>query len=141
MDINISGELYVYFIRNIFELNKKIGIEIIIDCKKSNNMIIDGLKRLNFMNNNKIIILNENIPNNFDTYSTKYIGNFSFTSFNNLNNDNIPRLKLNKMDIVEKDKIIIPHKSINNKVFLNKYSTGKNKTVNDIMQIINNDSK
>ena len=56
MDISLKGTLYVYFIRGVFENNQKIGIEIIIDPKRSNSQLVDGLKRLNYLNANKFIV-------------------------------------------------------------------------------------
>ena len=35
MDIELNGMLYVYFIKSVFENNKKIGIELIIDIRRS----------------------------------------------------------------------------------------------------------
>ena len=55
MDIELNGMLYVYFIKSVFENNKKIGIELIIDIRRSDIMLIDGLKRLNQINKNKEI--------------------------------------------------------------------------------------
>ncbi len=134
MDISLNGTLYVYFIRSIFQDSKKIGIQIIIDPKRSNIQLVDGLKRLNFLNGNKFIIYKDNYTN-IDSIATKYIANFDFTSVcQNESEKNI--LKLNKMNIIEKDKILSPSRQVSNKIFLNNYSTGKNKTVNDIMNII-----
>ena len=63
MDISLNGTLYVYFIRSVFEGNKKIGIEFIIDPKRSNNQLIDGLNRLNYLNGNKFVIYKDNYSN------------------------------------------------------------------------------
>jgi hypothetical protein len=135
MDISLNGTLYVYFIRSIFQDNKKIGIEIIIDPKRSNTQLVDGLKRLNYVNGNKFIIYKDNYTN-IDLISTKYIADFEFTSVCNIESEkNI--LKLNKMSNIEKDKILSPSRQVSNKIFLNNYSTSKNKTVQDIMTIIN----
>jgi hypothetical protein len=134
MDISLNGTLYVYFIRSVFEGNKKIGIEFIIDPKRSNNQLIDGLKRLNYLNENKFIIYKDNYKN-IDLITTKYIGEFDFVSISDIDSSkNI--LKLNKFDIIEKDKILPPSCKVSTKVFLNNYSTGKKKTINDIMNII-----
>ncbi len=134
MDISLNGTLYVYFIRSIFQDNKKIGIEFVIDPKRSNIQLVDGLKRLNYLNGNKFIIYNNNYTN-IDLISTKYIANFEFISVCHIESEkNI--LKLNKMNIIEKDKILSPSRQVSNKIYLNNYSTGKNKTVYDIMNII-----
>jgi hypothetical protein len=134
MDISLNGNLYVHFVRSVFENNKKIGIEFIIDLKRSNNQLIDALKRLNYLNNNKFIIYKDNYSN-IDLISTKYTAEFEFISVFHIESDkNI--LKLNKMNIIEKDKILPPSRQVNNKIFMNSYSTGKNKTIHDIMNII-----
>ncbi len=134
MDISLNGTLYVYFIRGVFENNKKIGIEFIIDPKRSNIQLVDGLKRLNYLHGNKFIIYRDNYSN-IDLISTKYTAEFEFISVCDIESEkNI--LKLNKINIIEKDKILSPSRQVSNKVFLNNYSTGKNKTVQDIMNII-----
>jgi hypothetical protein len=134
MDISLNGTLYVYFIRSVFEGNKKIGIEFIIDPKQSNNQLVDGLKRLNYLNGNKLVIYKDNYSN-IDLISTKYVAEFEFTSICNIDSSNNV-LKLSKMNIIEKDKILSPISKISTKVFLNNYSTGKSKTVRDIIQIM-----
>lgn len=134
MDISLNGTLYVYFIRSVFENNSKIGIEFIIDPKRSNIQLVDGLKRLDYLNGNKFIIYKDNYTN-IDLISTKYVAEFEFISVYHIESEkNI--LKLNKINIIEKDKILSPSRQVSNKIFLNNYSTGKNKTVNDIMNII-----
>jgi hypothetical protein len=133
MEINLKGNIYVYFIRSIFDGNKKIGLEFIIDPKRSNTQLVDGLKRLNYLNGNKFNIYNDNYSDNFDKLSTKYTGEFDFTS---IYNDDNYKLKLNSINIIEKDKIVTPQREVNKKIFLSSYSTGKNKTVSDIMNII-----
>jgi hypothetical protein len=134
MDISLNGTLYVYFIRSVFENNNKIGIEFIIDPKRSHTQLVDGLKRLDYLNGNKFIIFKDNYTN-IDLISTKYVAEFEFISVSHIESEkNI--LKLNKMNIIEKDKILSPSRQVSNKIFLNNYSTGKNKTVSDIMNII-----
>jgi hypothetical protein len=134
MDISLKGTLYVYFIRGVFQNNQKIGIEFIIDQKRSNIQLVDGLKRLNYLNGNKIIIHKDNYYN-IDLISTKYIAEFEFVSISQIDSSkNV--LKLNKMNIIEKDKILPPIRQISTKIFFNNYSTGKKKTVQDIMHII-----
>lgn len=134
MDISLNGTLYVYFIRSVFEGNKKIGIEFIIDPKRSNNQLIDGLNRLNYLNGNKFVIYKDNYSN-IDLISIKYIAEFDFVSICDIDSSK-KVLKLNNMSIIEKDKILSPIHKVSTKLFLNNYSTGKNKTVRDIIQIM-----
>ena len=136
MDILLKGTLYVYFIRGVFKNSHKIGIEFIIDPKRSTTELVNGLKRLNYLNDNKFIIYKDHYNyTNIDLISTKYVAEFEFISISDIDiSKNV--LKLNKMSIIEKDKILSPTSQVSNKVFLNNYSTGKNKTVRDIMQII-----
>ncbi len=134
MDISLKGTLYVYFIRSVFENNQKIGIEFIIDPKRSNIQLIDSLKRLNYLNANKFIIYKDNYKN-IDLITIKYVGDFDFISVSNIDSSkNV--LKLNKLDIIEKDKILPPNRQVSNKIFLNNYSTGKKKTIDDIMSTV-----
>ncbi len=131
MDINLNGKLYVHFIKGIFENNNKIGSEIIINTSKSDFMLIDGLKRLKILNNNKIILLNDNILCGLNTYITKYIGEFDFIFKSNI-------LQLTKYTVIEKDESINKSNNIklNSKIFINNYSTKKYNVVNDIVNII-----
>ena len=105
MDITLCGKLYIHFIKSVFESNKKIGIQIIIDNYKSDNTIVDGLKRLKLLDKNTIFIENENIKLPIKIYEHKY------------------------------DKI---EKIIDKKLYIPTYSYGKKKTVEKIMDIINN---
>ena len=129
MDIELNGMLYVYFIKSIFENNKKIGIEIIFDTTRSDMSLIDGLKRLNQINKNKIYLSNENIKTLIKIYDKKYTTNitFKYISVKNI-------LELTKIDEIKYDKI---DKIIDNKIKLQNYATGKNKSIEKIMNIIN----
>jgi hypothetical protein len=133
MDIIITGNLYVYYIRNVYELNKILGKEIIIDINRSDNILIDGLKRLNKINKNKIFINTNDIKIPVKIYENKYTCNVEF-KFNAIQNN----IELNKLDILEYDKIIKKNKLIDNNFRLQNYSTGKNKTFKQIMSIITN---
>jgi len=128
MDIILSGELYIYFVKSIFESNKKIGFEIIIDKKKSDSQLIRELTRLNQINQNKIIIYN---INNINITYTKYKATCEFTYLYNNN-----QLILNKIFNIEPDKINIPVIEMNKKIYVNKFTTSKQKTINNIMEII-----
>jgi hypothetical protein len=129
MDITLSGKLYVHFIKSVFESNKKIGIQIIIDNYKSNNIIIDGLKRLKLLDKNIIFIENENVKIPVRIYEHKYICNIILT----INSQN--KIILNELKDIVYDKI---DKIIDNKLYIPTYSYGKKKTVEKIMDIINN---
>lgn len=133
MDIILNGKIYVYFIRSVFEGNKKIGIEFIIDPKRSDHNMIDGLTRLNYLNRNKFIVYSGNYPTKYDFVTTKYTANFNMQN-NFKDSKNV--LILNNFDVINIDKVIIPNKQVNNKLYLNKYTTGKDKTIEDIMNII-----
>ncbi len=133
MEIQLSGNLYVYFIKSVFENNKKIGIEFIIDSKKSNNMLISGLKRLNVLHNNRFFVSIKNFDINLDLYATKYKSDISLLV---LQENNINIIKINTFTITEKDKIIPITKQINKGVYINKYSMGKSNTVREILKII-----
>ena len=134
MEIQLSGNLYVCFIKSVFENNKKIGIEFIIDSKKSNNMLISGLNRLNILNNNRFFVHIKNYTDiNLDLYATKYKSDISLLV---LQENNINVIKINAFTITEKDKIIPITKQINKGVYINKYSMGKSNTVREILKII-----
>ena len=130
MDIELNGMLYVYFIKSVFENNKKNGIEMIIDTKRSDVILIDGLQRLNQINKNKIFILNDSIKIPIKIYDKKYITNITFKYVSDKNN-----IQMIRMDDIRYDKI---EKIIDNKIKLQNYATGKNKSVQKIMDIINN---
>ncbi len=134
MDINLTGKLYVHFIKSVFENNKKIGSEIVINPSKSDFLLIDGLNRIKVIKNNKIIITNDNILCGLNTYLTKYIGEFNFNYHTDINDQT--NLQLTKFSLIEKDKVNTSQ--MNNKIFINNYSTKKYNVVNDIMEIINN---
>lgn len=129
MEINIDGKLYIHFIKSLFEDAKKIGIEIIIDNLKSDFKLIDGFKRLNVITNNKIKILNGNYPKDINLLNTKYLCDVNITIQDNT-------IKINNLNIIKIDKQLLPDKKVNNSIYLNKYATGKNKTVYDIMNIL-----
>ena len=134
MEIQLSGNLYVYFIKSVFDNNKKIGIEFVIDSKKSNNMLISGLNRLNILNNNRFFVSINNYSDiNIDLYATKYKSDIDILVFPENTNDAV---KINTFTITEKDKIIPITKQINKGVFINKYSMGKSSTVREILKIL-----
>ncbi len=60
MDILLSGKLYIYFIRNIYESNINIVIEFYINTTKSDQSLINGLNRLHLLTQNKLFIDNNN---------------------------------------------------------------------------------
>mgnify|MGYP003340605677 CR=1 FL=1 len=128
MDIELNGMLYVYFIKSVFENNKKIGIELIIDIRRSDIMLIDGLKRLNQINKNKVFIKNENIKIPIKIYDKKYTTNTIFKYVSNTNS-----IILINMENIRYDKI---EKIIDNKMKLQNYATSKNKSVQKIMDIL-----
>lgn len=129
MDIIITGNIYIYYIRNVFESNKIIGKELIIDFKRSDNILIDSLKRIKKINKNKIFFNIQDIKIPLKIYDNKYIANISIKYINEFNN-----LELNKLDILEYEKT---NKIIDNKFKLQNYSTGKNKTYQLIMSKLN----
>ena len=129
MEINIDGKLYIHFIKSLFEGSKKIGIEIIIDNLKSDFKIIDGLRRLNLIKNNKIQILNNNYPKDTDMINKKYLSEINISVIDN-------NIKINTLTVIKIDKPEFINKKVNNSIYLNKYTTGKNKTVYDIMNIL-----
>lgn len=129
MDIELNGTLYIYFVKSVFENNKKIGIEIIFDNKRSDILLIDGLKRLNQINKNKIFLSNENIKVPIKIYDKKYTINVIFKYISDKN-----KLEFIKIDNIKYDKV---EKIIDNKIKLQNYATGKNKSVKKIMDIIN----
>ena len=129
MDITRCGKLYIHFIKSVFESNKKIGIQIIIDNYKSDNTIVDGLKRLKLLDKNTIFIENENIKLPIKIYEHKYTCNIILT----INSQN--KIILNELKDIVYDKI---EKIIDKKLYIPTYSYGKKKTVEKIMDIINN---
>ena len=129
MDIIITGNIYIYYIRNVFESNKIIGKELIIDFKRSDNILIDSLKRIKKINKNKIFFNIQDIKIPLKIYDNKYIANISIKYISEFNN-----LELNKLDILEYEKT---NKIIDNKFKLQNYSTGKNKTYQLIMSKLN----
>lgn len=129
MEINIYGKLYIYFIKSLFEENKKTGIEIIINNTKSDFKVIDGLKRLDIIKNNKIQVLNNNYPKDLNLINTKYLSDINISVSNN-------EIKINSLNVIKIDKDDLINKKVNNSLYLNKYATSKNKTVYDIMNIL-----
>jgi len=129
MNIELNGILYVYFVKSVFENNKKIGIEIIINTTRSDRILIEGLKRLNQINKNKIYISNDNIKIPIKIYDKKYTSNVTFKYISDKN-----ILEFIKLEDIKYDKV---EKIIDNKIKLQNYATGKNKSVKKIMDIIN----
>jgi hypothetical protein len=129
MEINIDGKLYIYFIKSLFESNKKVGIEIIINNTKSDFKVIDGLKRLDLIKNNKIQILNNNYPKDMNLINTKYLSEINISVIDN-------HIKINSLNVIKIDKDELISKKVNTSIYVNKYATGKNKTVYDIMSIL-----
>lgn len=127
MDIKLSGKLYVHFIKSVFESNKKIGIEFIIDKLKSDNQLIDGLIRLKLLNNNKFFVNNKDLKIPVKLYDKKYLCNIYITVYDN------SKIILENITDVEYDKI---NKIVDTKLFIPTYSIGKNKTAEKIMDII-----
>ena len=127
MDIQLSGKLYVHFVKSVFESNQKIGIEFIIDKLKSDNQLIDGLMRLKLLNNNKFFVNNKDIKIPVKLYDKKYMCNIFIIIQDN------KKIILENITDVEYDKI---NKIIDTKLFIPTYSVGKNKTAEKIMDII-----
>ncbi len=130
--INIRGKLYVYFTRSLFNGNKRIGIEMIINTIKSDFSVINGLKRLNIMKDNRIQIMNGNYPIDFNIINIKYLAEVEFAI------DDI--IKIESLKIIKMDRQDTIHDKIHKSIYLNKYATGKNRTVNDIMNILKSSS-
>ena len=183
MDITFSGKLYVYFIKSVFENNKKIGYEFIINLYKSDNILIDGLSRLKKINKNVIYFNINDIKIPIKIYDKKYLCNISITcntldllgsthsivrntpvgllgsthsierntpvgllgSSNgderntldlldaNISNTINNKLILNDITDIIYDK---PEKIVNTNIKIYNYSTNKNKTIQQIMNII-----
>lgn len=131
MDITLSGKLYVYFIRSVFESKKRIGVEFIIDIRKSDSQLIDGLIRLNKINKNKIFIKSDNIKSPIKFYDKRYTCDITFEYINNI--DSLSDIILKNIVNVEYEK---QPKIIDNKFKLQNYSTGKEKTIQQIMNIL-----
>lgn len=127
MEINITGKLYIYFIKSIFESNKKTGIEIIFDINKSDYTLINGLRRMNLLNNNKIKFLNNNYPSNINIFAKKCMCEINITLSNNI-------AKINTLNVIKFDEGF----KYNSEISVNKYMTNKNKIVFDIMEILKN---
>ena len=132
MEITISGKIYIEFIKSSFINNKKNGIELIINHFKSDFNVIDGLKRINMINNNKIHLLNNNYPIDINTIKTKYLSDVEFKVI-----DNTIKLTFLKIDKIDKE--ISLNTKINKSIYFNKFATSKNKTINDIMNILKQD--
>ena len=131
MDITLSGKIFVYFIRSVFESKQKIGVEFIIDTRNSNNQLIDGLNRLNKINKNKIFIKTDNIKIPLKMYDKRYTCNVTFEYINNI--DDKSNLILKELNGVEYEKT---RKIVDNKFRLQNYATSKQKTINQIMNLI-----
>jgi len=129
MEINIDGKLYIYFIKSLFESNKKIGIEIIINNSKSDFKVIDGFKRLILLKIIRIQILNNNYPKDMNLINTKYLSEINISVIDN-------QIKINSLNVIKIDRDELISKKVNNSIYVNKYATGKNKTVYDIMNIL-----
>ena len=158
MDITLSGKLYVYFIKSVFENNKKIGYEFIINLHKSDNILIDGLSRLKKLNKNVIYFNINDIKIPIKIYDKKYLCNISITCNTVVSNTldmldtvvcNTPAGLLGSTRSIERNtnnKLILnditdiiydkPEKIINRNIKIYNYSTNKNKTIKQIMNII-----
>ncbi len=130
MELNLNGNIYIHFIRSIFSSNNKVGIEFILDTKKSDIKLINGLNRLGLLQINKFCVMNNNYPKDLNIINTKYLSYIDLTIIDN-------NIKINSIELIKKDIIQIPEKKVNTSIYLNKYITGKNKIVSDIMKIIN----
>ena len=128
MDITLSGKIFVYFIRSVFESNHKIGVELIIDTRNSDNQLIDGLQRLDKLNKNKIFIKTDDIKIPLKIYDKRYSCNITVEYINSINNKST--LLLKELSVVEYEKT---RKIIDNKFRLQNYATGKQKTIDLIM--------
>jgi len=131
MDITLSGDIFIYFIKSVFESNKKIGIELIIDTRNSNNNLIDGLNRLNKINKNKIFIKTDDIKIPVKMYDKRYKCNVTFEYKNSI--DNTPSIILKEMNSIEYEKT---KKIVDSKFRLQNYATSKQKTIDNIMDIL-----
>lgn len=131
MDITLEGDIFIHFIKGVFENNKKIGSEFIINPNKSDKNIIFGLKKLGFLIENKFIILNNNHPIDMNKTDVKYIAHVKFIITNTT-------LKLDTINITSHDNCAKPDKKLHTNIYLNKYVTGKDKTIESIMDIIKN---
>jgi hypothetical protein len=74
--------------------------------------------------------MNNNYPKDLNIINTKYLSYIDLTIIDN-------NIKINSIELIKKDIIQIPEKKVNTSIYLNKYITGKNKIVSDIMKIIN----
>jgi hypothetical protein len=128
MDITLSGKIFVYFIRSVFESKQKIGVELIIDTCNSDNQLIDGLQRLNKINKNKIFIKTDDVKIPIRLYDKRYICNVTFEYNNNMDNQSI--LILKELNVVEYEKT---RKIVDIKFKLQNYATSKQKTIDQIM--------
>jgi len=128
MDITLSGKIFVYFIRSVFESKQKIGVELIIDTCNSDNQLIDGLQRLNKINKNKIFIKTDDVKIPIRLYDKRYTCNVTFEYNNNMDNQSI--LILKELNVVEYEKT---RKIVDNKFKLQNYATSKQKTIDQIM--------
>lgn len=128
MDITLSGKIFVYFIRSVFESKQKIGVELIIDTCNSDNQLIDGLQRLNKINKNKIFIKTDDVKIPIRLYDKRYTCNVTFEYNNNMDNQSI--LILKELNVVEYEKT---RKIVDIKFKLQNYATSKQKTIDQIM--------
>ena len=128
MDISLSGKIFVYFIRSVFESKQKIGVELIIDTCNSDNQLIDGLQRLNKINKNKIFIKTDDVKIPIRLYDKRYTCNVTFEYNNNMDNQSI--LILKELNVVEYEKT---RKIVDIKFKLQNYATSKQKTIDQIM--------
>jgi hypothetical protein len=129
MEININGKIYIYFVRSIFNGNIKTGLEFIINVNKSDNNIIDGLKRLNLLNNNKFIVLLNNYPKEFNIINVKYLADIHLSIIDK-------NIIIKSLNILKIEKEITPILKLNKSLYINKYATKKNRTLNEIMDIL-----
>ena len=129
MEININGKIYIYFVRSIFNGNIKTGLEFIINVNKSDNNIIDGLKRLNLLNNNKFIVLLNNYPKEFNIINVKYLADIHLSIIDK-------NIIIKSLNILKIEKEITPILKLNKSLYINKYATKKKRTLNEIMDIL-----
>jgi len=146
MDITLSGKLYVYFIKSVFKNNKKIGYEFIININKSDNILIDGLSRLKKLNKNIIYFNINDIKIPIKIYDKKYLCNISITCNTLVLLDSNTHIESNTLVSNTNNKLILnditdiiydkPEKIVNRNIKIYNYSTNKNKTIQQIMNII-----
>jgi hypothetical protein len=90
--------------------------------------------------NNRIEILNDNYPTNINLTNTN-LTNTNLTNTNFLCEINLSivnnKIIIKSLDVINIDKKEPFNKKINKSIYLNKYSFSKQRTINDIMNILN----